>query len=181
MCLKFRKYEVYQKHPLSVHRHLKPTAAEHVHSTGLGHQCCLLRSLATGPGGTAEDDHSPCSHPGHPAAFGKNNAILDVLDPSGLSWWNMPHWIQSHHLPLHMAPHTTRPAVTARSSMHNHRWRSFLNEVSLWHLEVVTASSNVQTPTQATGTMKNQGNMTPLKEHSKLQQWPPRKWIYIHE
>ena len=168
-----------KKHPLSAHRHLKLTPeAEDAQSPGLGHHYCLLWSLPTVPGGTAEDYDSPCSHCGHPAAFGKHHATVNVLDLSGLSWWDIVlHRIQRQHMPLHMTPHTTRQVVTACSSMHNHRWRSFLSEVSLWCLEVVTASSNVQTPTQATRTVKNQGNMTPLREHSKLKQWILRKWI----
>lgn len=51
----------------------------------LGPPHCLLWSLSTVPVGTAEDYDSPCSLCGHPAAFGKHHATVNVLDLTGLN------------------------------------------------------------------------------------------------
>ena len=68
--------------PLLLHRHLQPRlTAKCVCSASFGHHCCLPWTLATEPGGAAEDPQTtpPCS-----AALAKHHTVVAV-EPGGLS------------------------------------------------------------------------------------------------
>lgn len=105
----------------AIYRHLPlvPTA-KCGHLTGSSHPCCLLSSLAEGSEGTAEDPKSPCSHCGPPCSTHQGPATTQVSMlwvPAVWAEKTTPPPCPSHHKPLHLAPHTARPRVTACSSI----------------------------------------------------------------
>lgn len=103
--------------PLPTHRHMQPApAAECVQTTSSGHHHCLPWSLATGPGSNAEYSYSPFSHCRPSTELINNHVVIGVVDPSSLPQQDiMSAWNQSYHMPLHLAPCTTRPGVAAHS------------------------------------------------------------------
>ena len=74
-----------------------------------------------------------------------------------------PLWNQYYHAPTCLTPCTIRPRVTTHS-----RVLPFTGKgLSLQIEEAVSASSNALIPQKNARITKNQGNMTPPKEHIK--------------
>ena len=148
-------------------------AVECVHTIGSGHHCWLLWSPAAGSEDTTEDFKGLCSlcraHSAHRRSCG-----CQFRGPQ----WPEP---KRHHSPQtwsHHAPHI-RARVTAcfrvflpvgqglflLKSLHK-LWKRWL--LLQMHRRLC----------KATGIMKNQGNMTPSKKHSKMPVTDPKKWSY---
>lgn len=138
--------------PLPLHRHLQLVSTDkYVHTISFGHHCCLLWSLATGPGGAIEDPNSPCSHCG----------------------------LMKHHAPPRPGaatyPCTWHPALLVLGSQHapptgeGFSLPKSVHEVWKWGLLLQMRRH------KATGIMKKQGNMTSPKEHSKLPVTPKKR------
>lgn len=128
------------------------------YTTRSGHHCCLPWYLATESGDTTKGLNSPYSHCITPIATYKDHGVINIIDPTSLSHWTIMGLLN----PDPELPHTPHlvPYITRSRSQHSLHWQ--IRVFPYWSQEMCRHLL------KATRIMKNQGNMTPLREHSKL-------------
>lgn len=92
-----------------------------------------------------EVPNSPYRHCGLPTAFTKDTWLLMLWTSAVWAIIIMPPWTWSCQTSPYMAPFTTKPVMTACSSVPLSQVKVFLSKVHPESLEEVTAPSNVQT------------------------------------